>query len=85
MKVRVFVTLKRKILDPQGRAVHQALQSMGFGQVKDVRLGKLIEMEFAPQSADAVRKSVSEMCDKLLANPVIEDYRVEIDEGVQSS
>jgi phosphoribosylformylglycinamidine synthase PurS subunit len=80
MKVRVFVTLKSKILDPQGRAVHQALQSMGFGQVKDVRLGKLVEMECSPQPADVLRKQVSEMCDKLLANPVIEDYRIEIDE-----
>jgi phosphoribosylformylglycinamidine synthase subunit PurS len=79
MKVKVFVSLKGKILDPQGRAVHQALQSMGFGQVKDVRLGKLIEMEFAPMPSNGVRKQVSEMCEKLLANPVIEDYRIEIE------
>ncbi len=71
MKVRVIVTLKPGVLDPQGKAIEHALGSLGFAGVEDVRVGKLIEME-APEGAD-----VDAMCRQLLANTVIESYRVE--------
>jgi phosphoribosylformylglycinamidine synthase subunit PurS len=74
MKVRVYVTLKNGVLDPQGRAIHHALEGLGFGGVCDVRAGKLIELDVADGTADA---ALDEMCRKLLANTVIENYRVE--------
>ncbi len=78
MKARVFVTLKNGVLDPQGGAVRHALGSLGFEGVEKVRQGKVIELELAETDADKARASVSLMCDKLLANTVIEDYTVEI-------
>ena len=74
MKVRVFVTLKNGVLDPQGKAIHHALEDLGFGGVRDVRAGKLIELEVEPGVSDS---DVEEMCRKLLANTVIENYRIE--------
>jgi len=74
MKVRVYVTLKNGVLDPQGRAIHHALEGLGFGGVSDVRAGKLIELDVADGTADA---ALDEMCRKLLANTVIENYRIE--------
>ena len=74
MKLRVFVTLKSGVLDPQGRAIQHALVSLGFAGVNDVRAGKLIEMDVADDTSDA---AVDDMCRKLLANTVIENYRVE--------
>jgi phosphoribosylformylglycinamidine synthase len=74
MKVRIFVSLKPGVLDPQGRAVHHALDGLGFQGVEDVRVGRLIELEVADGTSDA---SLREMCEKLLANTVIENYRVE--------
>lgn len=74
MKLRVFVTLKSGVLDPQGRAIQHALGSLGFAGVNDVRAGKLIEMDVADDTSDA---AVDDMCRKLLANTVIENYRVE--------
>lgn len=74
MKLRVFVTLKSGVLDPQGRAIQHALGSLGFAGVNDVRAGKLIELDVADATSDA---AVDEMCRKLLANTVIENYRVE--------
>ncbi len=77
-KVRVFVTLKRGVLDPQGSAVNRALHALGYDEVADVRLGKLIEMtvdEKVPEPQERAR--IEEMCKKLLANTVIEDYRIE--------
>lgn len=74
MKLRVFVTLKPGVLDPQGRAIQHALGSLGFEGVNDVRAGKLIELDVADDTSDA---AVDEMCRKLLANTVIENYRVE--------
>ena len=74
MKLRIFVTLKPGVLDPQGRAIAHALQSLGFEGVGDVRAGKLIEMEVADGTDDA---TVDRMCRRLLANTVIENYRVE--------
>ncbi|MDN4630671.1 phosphoribosylformylglycinamidine synthase subunit PurS [Sphingomonas sp. PvP056] len=74
MKLRIFVTLKPGVLDPQGRAIHKALDGLGFAGVNDVRAGKLIELDVADDMADA---QVDEMCRKLLANTVIENFRVE--------
>ena len=78
MKARVFVTLKPSVFDPQGRTIVEALHSMGYGGVGDVRQGKYFELEVDAASADAARTMVSEVADKLLANPVIESYRIEI-------
>jgi len=74
MKVRVFVSLKPGVLDPQGRAVHHALEGLGFGGVHDVRVGRMIELDVADGTAD---EALREMCEKLLANMVIENYRIE--------
>jgi phosphoribosylformylglycinamidine synthase subunit PurS len=78
-KARVFVTLKRGVLDPQGSAVNRALHAMGYGEVSDVRLGKLIEVTLDDSVPEAAGKArLEEMCKKLLANTVIEDYRIEL-------
>ncbi|MDQ1229717.1 phosphoribosylformylglycinamidine synthase subunit PurS [Sphingomonas sp. SORGH_AS_0879] len=74
MKLKIFVTLKPGVLDPQGKAIQHALGSLGFAGVDDVRAGKLIEMEVADETTDA---QIDEMCRQLLANTVIENYRVE--------
>ena len=74
MKVRILVSLKPGVLDPQGRAVHHALEGLGFKGVEDVRVGRVIELEVAEGTGD---ESVREMCEKLLANMVIENYRIE--------
>lgn len=77
MKARVVVTLKQSVLDPQGLAVGRALGSLGFSEVKDVRLGKIIELEIDAKDKAEAKKRVEQMCEKLLANTVIEEYRVE--------
>ena len=74
MKTRVYVTLKNGVLDPQGKAIHHALEGLGFGGVRDVRAGKLIELDLDPEVGDG---EVEEMCRKLLANTVIENFRIE--------
>ncbi len=75
----MFVTLKRGVLDPQGSAVNRALHAMGYGEVSDVRLGKLIEVTLQDGASDEdERRRLDEMCRKLLANTVIEDYRIEL-------
>ncbi len=74
MKVRIYVTLKPGVLDPQGKAIHHALEGLGFAGVNDVRQGKLIELELADGTPDA---DIEAMCTKLLANTVIENFRVE--------
>jgi phosphoribosylformylglycinamidine synthase PurS subunit len=79
MKARVFVTLKPSVFDPQGHTIADALHSLGYKGVGDVRQGKFFELEVAASSADQARALASEVADKLLANPVIESYRVEID------
>ena len=78
MKAQVHVYLKSGVLDPQGRAIGRALLNLGFDGVDDVRQGKLIELELAETDAGRARARVDEMCRRLLANTVIEDYRVEI-------
>lgn len=78
MKARVFVTLKNGVLDPQGAAVKHALGSLGFDGVDAVRQGKVIELDLHETDAAKAEASVKEMCEKLLANTVIEDYRIEL-------
>ena len=80
-KVKVYITLRESVLDPQGSAVKQALHSMEFKAVEDVRVGKYMELTL-PSSVKNVEATVEEMCHRLLANPVIEDYRYEIEESV---
>ena len=75
MRARVFVTLKDGVLDPQGEAVRQALGSLGFDGVKGVRQGKVIDLDLADGATEA---DVNAMCEKLLSNTVIENYRVEM-------
>jgi phosphoribosylformylglycinamidine synthase len=79
MKARVFVTLKPSVFDPQGQTIADALHSMGYTAVGDVRQGKYFELEVREQSADRARALASEVADKLLANPVIESYRIEVE------
>jgi len=75
LKARIIVTLKRGVLDPQGKAVKGALANLGFDQVKDVRVGKVIDVDLGGVNDEArARALVEEMCRKLLANPVIEDF-----------
>jgi len=74
MKVRILVRLKPGVLDPQGRAVHHSLEGMGFDGVKDVRIGRLIEMDVDDGTSD---EAIKTMCEKLLANTVIEDFSIE--------
>ena len=78
MRARVYVTLKPSVFDPQGRVVADALVSLGYPDVKDVRQGKFFEVELDSMDAAAAKARVTEMADKLLANPVIESYRVEV-------
>ena len=78
MTARVFVTLKPSVFDPQGQTIAEALHSMGYDRVADVRQGKFFELDVNAASADQARALVSEVADRLLANPVIESYRVEI-------
>ena len=77
MKARVVVTLKRSVLDPQGQAVGRALASLGFAEVQGVRLGKIIELDLDSTDPAAARQRLEAMCEKLLANTVIEEYRIE--------
>jgi phosphoribosylformylglycinamidine synthase PurS subunit len=79
MKARVFVTLKKSVFDPQGKTIADALHSLGYTGVGDVRQGKFFELELDAASADQAQKLASEVADKVLANPVIESYRVEVE------
>ncbi len=79
MKAKVYITLKKGVLDPQGKAVEGALGALDFKEVKDVRVGKFMEVEIEGDSKEDAKARVSEMCEKLLANTVIEDFRVEIE------
>jgi phosphoribosylformylglycinamidine synthase len=76
MKARIFITLKSGVLDPQGQAIHGALGALGFDGIETVRQGKVIDIELA--DGDNAEARLKDMCEKLLANTVIEDYRVEI-------
>ena len=78
MKVKVIVTPKNGVLDPQGKAVHHGLDALGFKNVKDVRVGKQIVIDIQSEDEHKAIEEVKEMCEKLLANTVIENYEVEI-------
>ncbi|HVZ68284.1 MAG TPA: phosphoribosylformylglycinamidine synthase subunit PurS [Rhizomicrobium sp.] len=78
MKARVFVTLKNGVLDPQGKAIGNALRGLGFGTVGDVRQGKVIDIELSERDEAKARASLKDMCEKLLANTVIEKYEIEL-------
>jgi phosphoribosylformylglycinamidine synthase len=81
VKVRVLVTPKPGVLDPEGRAIHRALQELGFAAVHDVRAGKVILLELDADDPVRARSLAREMCEKLLANPVIERYGIELVDG----
>ena len=79
MRARVYVTLKQSVFDPQGQTIADALHSLGYTGVGDVRQGKFFELEVNAASADQAKKLASEVADKVLANPVIESFRVEVE------
>jgi phosphoribosylformylglycinamidine synthase subunit PurS len=79
MKARVFVTLKPSVFDPQGKTIADALHSLGYAGVGDVRQGKFFELELHALSTDQAKSLAAEVADKVLANPVIESFRVEIE------
>ena len=78
MKARVYITLKPGLLDAQGKTIRSALETLGFKGVSDVRMGKYVEMTLNHGSANSAKRNVERMCKKLLANPVIETYRIDI-------
>ena len=81
-KIKVYVTLRESVLDPQGTAVKKSLNALNFADVRDVRVGKYMELELS-ESTKNVDESVRNMCEKLLVNTVIEDYRYEIEEVIE--
>ena len=81
-KAKVYVTLKESVLDPQGVAVANCLHTLGYKEVEDVRVGKYTTVTLKAENIDQATKSIEEMCDKLLANPVIEEYSFEIEEVI---
>ncbi len=78
MKAKVYVTLKKSVLDPQGKAVQHSLSTMGFSDVKDVRIGKYIELDLGTADKVQAEAKIKTMCEKLLANTVIEDFKYEL-------
>ena len=76
MKIKVIVTLKNGVLDPQGKAIQQTLHGMGFSEVNEVRQGKYFDIEVGETDENKAKSKVDEMCKKLLANLVIEDYKI---------
>ncbi len=81
MKARVQVMLKNGVLDPQGKAIEHSLASLGFSNVDEVRMGKVIEVDVAETDIDKARVQITEMCEKLLANTVIERYEIELEDA----
>jgi len=79
LQVKIFITLKNGVVDPQGITIKGALESLGYQDIANIRLGKYIQMELNSISREETEKDVEEMCEKLLANPVIENYRYEIE------
>ena len=79
MRARVFVTLKPSVFDPQGRTIAEALHSLGYNSVADVRQGKYFELDIAADEAAQAKRLAAEVADKVLTNPVIESYRIEVD------
>lgn len=78
--IKVYVTLRENILDPQGKAVNESLRTLGYKEVEEVRIGKFIELKLNETDSEVAEKKVKEMCEKLLANTVIEDYNYELTE-----
>lgn len=78
MKARVFVTLKPSVFDPQGHTIAEALHSLGYDRVADVRQGKYFELDLGVESAEDARKLAAEVADRVLSNPVIESFRIEL-------
>ena len=76
MKVSVIITLKKDVLDPQGKVIHQTLEGMGFDNINEVRQGKYFEIDTKETNIDKAKAKVDEMCKKLLVNLVIEDYKI---------
>jgi phosphoribosylformylglycinamidine synthase PurS subunit len=81
MKARVFVTLKPSVFDPQGHTIAEALHSLGYGGIADVRQGKFFELDLGSASPAEAKRLATEVADRVLANPVIESFRVELAEG----
>ena len=81
MKAHVHITLKKGVLDPQGKAIENALKTLGFDQVKNVRQGKFIEIELDEKDQTKAEKQVAKMSERLLANTVIENYQIDIQEN----
>ena len=81
MKAKVCITLKPGLLDAQGKTIKSALESLGFKGVKDVRMGKYVEIELNHARAASAKKDVERMCEKLLANPVVENYSIDLAQG----
>ena len=79
MLAKIYITLKKDVLDPQGSVIANSLKSLGFNNIADVRQGKFIEIRLDSENKETANKQINEMCEKLLANLVIEDYKVEID------
>ena len=79
MQVKIFITLKNGVVDPQGTTIKGALESLGYQGIANIRLGKYIQMELNSRSREEAEKDIEEICGKLLANPVIENYRYEIE------
>jgi phosphoribosylformylglycinamidine synthase len=81
-KVKLYISPKKGILDPQGKTIESALKSLGYKNVRNVRIGKYIELELTTQQPNhpTTKKQIEEMCNKLLANPIIEDYHFEVAE-----
>ena len=79
MLAKIYITLKKDVLDPQGSVIANSLKSLGFNNIADVRQGKFIEIKLDSENRETANKQINEMCEKLLANLVIEDYKVEID------
>jgi phosphoribosylformylglycinamidine synthase len=79
MKAKIIITPKKAVLDPQGKTVQNALEHMGYHGVQAVHVGKYLEIELAGSDAESARKSLDEACHKFLSNPVIEDYRLEVE------
>jgi phosphoribosylformylglycinamidine synthase len=84
MRARVFVTLKQSVFDPQGTTVAEALHTLGYASVLDVRQGKYFELDIDASSPEEARRVAAEAADKLLANPVIESYRIEVDSAAHA-
>jgi phosphoribosylformylglycinamidine synthase len=80
LRAKVFVTPRKSVLDPQGKAVSGALHSLGYNEVEDVRIGKFMEVRLTETDKKAAQTRLDEMCKRLLANTIIEDYRFEIEE-----